>query len=154
MTLNTLVQGAWLLLLRSYCGQSTVAFGATVAGRPAELPGSQETLGLFINTLPVIQNLRPDAKAGDWLRNLQDYNVALREHEHVPLYEIQRWAGRPGQALFDSIIVFENYPVDEALRQRSSTALRFGEVKTVNPNNYKMTLNVQVTNQLHCTLFM
>ena len=101
ITLNTLVQGAWLLLLRRYCGQGAVAFGATVAGRPADLPGAQDILGLFINTLPVIQNPRPDQPVGAWLRELQDYNLALREHEHVPLYEIQRWAGHAGQSLFE-----------------------------------------------------
>ena len=151
VTLNTLVQGAWLLLLHRYCGQSAVAFGATVAGRPADLPGSEDMLGLFINTLPVIQNLRPEQLVGAWLRELQDYNLALREHEHVPLYDIQRWAGRPGQALFNSIIVFENYPIDQALRQRSSAILQFGEIGSVNPNNYALTVNVEVLEALHCT---
>ncbi len=61
VTVNTLVQGIWALLLQRYCRQDTVAFGVTVAGRPADLPGSQDMLGLFINTLPVIQ--RPPAGA-------------------------------------------------------------------------------------------
>ncbi len=96
----------------------------------------------------MIQSPRPDAKVGDWLRELQNYNLALREHEHVPLYEIQRWAGHPGQALFDSIIVFENYPVDKALNQRSSVELRFGEIVNLELTNYAMTLSVQAGDQL------
>ncbi|MDL2424677.1 condensation domain-containing protein, partial [Pseudomonas sp. BAgro211] len=104
------------LLLQRYCGQRSVTFGATVAGRPATLPGAEESLGLFINTLPIVQAPDDAQRVGDWLRELQSFNLDVREFEHTPLYDIQRWAGQAGQALFDSIIVFENYPVDEVLR--------------------------------------
>ncbi|GAB1715820.1 MAG: non-ribosomal peptide synthetase [Nitrobacter sp.] len=150
VTLNTLVQAAWILLLQRYCGQRTVTFGATVAGRPADLPGAEGILGLFINTLPVIQGPGPEQHIGDWLRQLQAENVMLREHEQVPLYDIQRWAGQPGQALFDTILVFENYPVDEALRQRSSAALNISDITINNPNHYALTLNIDVTDDLNC----
>ncbi|GAB1715821.1 MAG: hypothetical protein NTAFB05_08630 [Nitrobacter sp.] len=142
VTLNTLVQAAWILLLQRYCGQRTVTFGATVAGRPADLPGAEGILGLFINTLPVIQGPGPEQHIGDWLRQLQAENVMLREHEQVPLYDIQRWAGQPGQALFDTILVFENYPVDEALRQRSNEALSFTGMHNLETTNYPMTVVV------------
>ncbi|EGH05398.1 pyoverdine sidechain peptide synthetase II, D-Asp-L-Thr component, partial [Pseudomonas amygdali pv. aesculi str. 0893_23] len=92
VTLNTLVQSAWLLLLQRYTGQSSVTFGATVAGRPAELSGVEEQLGLFINTLPVIASPRSEQTVGDWVQQVQAKNIALREHEHTPLYDIQRWA--------------------------------------------------------------
>ncbi|MDF3932683.1 non-ribosomal peptide synthetase [Pseudomonas citronellolis] len=142
ITLNTLLQGAWLLLLQRYTGKRRVAFGATVAGRPADLAGAESLLGLFINTLPVSQ--APDAgqAVGDWLRQLQADNAALREYEHTPLYDIQRWAGFSGQALFDSIIVFENYPVDEALR--SGAGPRFGEIALKDVTNVPMDLAVRV----------
>ncbi|MEN1395717.1 condensation domain-containing protein, partial [Pseudomonas aeruginosa] len=116
VTLNTLVQAAWALLLQRHFGQETVAFGATVAGRPAELPGIEAQIGLFINTLPVITAPQPQQSVADYLQGMQALNLALREHEHTPLYDIQRWAGHGGEALFDSILVFENFPVAEALR--------------------------------------
>src|SRR5262249_855324 len=83
-----------------------------------------------------------------WLRALQEENLALREHECAPLYEIQRWAGRAGQALFDSIIVFENYPVDEALRSEQGE-LRFGAVRGLETTNYPLTLTVTDGRELH-----
>ncbi|WP_116314434.1 non-ribosomal peptide synthetase, partial [Cupriavidus taiwanensis] len=150
VTLNTLVQAAWLLLLQRCTGQACVAFGATVAGRPAELPAAQQMLGLFINTLPVIASPRPQQAVGDWLREVQALNLALREHEHTPLYDIQRWAGQGGQALFDSIVVFENYPVDAALR-RTPAGLSFYGVRNRAETNYPLTLLFAHTDTLHLT---
>ncbi|WP_207849586.1 MULTISPECIES: non-ribosomal peptide synthetase [unclassified Pseudomonas] len=142
VTLNTLVQAAWLLLLQRHSGQRSVAFGATVAGRPTGLPGAQEMLGLFINTLPVIQTLDPQQPVGEWLRELQDYNLTVRDYEHTPLSDIQRWAGLGGQGLFDSIIVFENHPVDRALRGGEEGELRFAEVGSAGVTNVPMDLMV------------
>ncbi|HCL3691363.1 TPA: amino acid adenylation domain-containing protein, partial [Pseudomonas aeruginosa] len=84
VTLNTLVQAAWALLLQRHCGQETVAFGATVAGRPAELPGIEAQIGLFINTLPVIAAPQPQQSVAEYLQGMQALNLALREHEHTP----------------------------------------------------------------------
>lgn len=151
VTLNTLVQGAWALLLQQYCNQDIVVFGATVAGRPAALVGSETMLGLFINTIPIIAHPHPEQHVGDWLRRLQNANLELREHEHVPLYDIQRWVGRPGQSLFDTLIVFENYPMDEALQLRRSGDLVFGLIETHNPNSFPLTLNVLLDEGLQCT---
>ncbi|WP_223514289.1 non-ribosomal peptide synthase/polyketide synthase [Pseudomonas sp. GL-B-19] len=142
VTLNTLVQGAWLLLLQRHSGQHSVAFGATVAGRPIGLAGAQEMFGLFINTLPVIQTLDPQQPLGEWLRDLQDYNLLVRDYEHTPLSDIQRWAGQGGQGLFDSIIVFENHPVDRALRGGEEGELRFAEVGSGGVTNFPMDLMV------------
>ncbi|TBV09264.1 non-ribosomal peptide synthetase [Phytopseudomonas dryadis] len=148
VTLNTLVQAAWLLLLQRYTGQETVAFGATVAGRPAELRGVERQLGLFINTLPVIATPRPDRLVGEWLQALQAQNLALREQEHTPLYEIQRWAGLGGEALFDSILVFENYPMSEALQRGAPEGLRFGAVANHEQTNFPLTLSVMLNDTL------
>ncbi|QXH44123.1 amino acid adenylation domain-containing protein [Pseudomonas xanthosomatis] len=148
ITFNTLVQGAWLLLLSRYSGQSTVAFGATVAGRPANLAHSDSILGLFINTLPVVHSVQPTQAVGDWLRELQARNLAMRDFEFTPLAQIQRWAGRPGQALFDSIIVFENHPVDQTLRDWSDEQLRFGEMDSVGLTNLPMDLMVTLDDVL------
>ncbi|WP_338746654.1 non-ribosomal peptide synthase/polyketide synthase [Pseudomonas putida] len=148
VTLNTLVQAAWLLLLQRYTGQRCVAFGATVSGRPAELPGAQDTLGLFINTLPIVQAPRPEQPLGEWLQALQAYNLAAREHEHTPLSQVQRWAGRGGQALFDSIVVFENQPVDRLLSEWDNGELQFETVRGHGVTNYAMDLMVTLGDTL------
>ncbi|RMM67245.1 Pyoverdine sidechain peptide synthetase II, D-Asp-L-Thr component, partial [Pseudomonas savastanoi pv. glycinea] len=147
VTLNTLVQSAWLLLLQRYTGQSSVTFGATVAGRPAELPGVEEQLGLFINTLPVIACPRSEQTVGDWVQQVQAKNIALREHEHTPLYDIQRWARNSGEALFDNILVFENYPVSEAL-QRAPDGLTFSDLRNQEQAHYPLTLVVEANDVL------
>ena len=147
ITLNTIVQGVWALLLQRYSGQQTVTFGVTVAGRPASLDGSQQMLGLFINTLPVIETPSSGSTVGEWLRALQNRNSAIRDYEHTPLYDIQSWAGRAGQAMFDSIIVFENYPIERSMH-RGDGSLQFGGLKNVDVTNYPMDLSVFVEETL------
>ncbi|SEM55533.1 non-ribosomal peptide synthase domain TIGR01720/amino acid adenylation domain-containing protein, partial [Variovorax sp. YR750] len=142
VTVNTMVQAAWALLLGRYTGQRHVVFGTTVAGRSTELPGSAQMLGLFINTLPMVASPGAGRSVGEWLRELQARNLASREHEHTPLYEIQRWAGQGGQGLFDSIVVFENYPVDQALKEQAPGGLVFGEVHNREETSYPMTVTV------------
>ncbi|KRR14094.1 non-ribosomal peptide synthetase [Bradyrhizobium valentinum] len=142
VTLNTLIQGAWAQLLRRHSGQAAVCFGVTVSGRPEELAGSEEMVGLFINTLPIVDAPNPQAGVGEWLRQLQEQNLALREHGWTPLYEIQRLAGQAGQTLFDSILVFENYPIDEALRRAGESGPRLGRVEHVTPTNYALAVAV------------
>ncbi|WDG44701.1 amino acid adenylation domain-containing protein [Pseudomonas synxantha] len=148
VTLNTLVQAAWLLLLQRYSAQATVAFGATVAGRPAHLPGVEQQIGLFINTLPVVATPQAEQSLGSWLQSVQALNLSLREHEHAPLYEIQRWAGRGGEALFDTILVFENYPVSEVLQRGAPDGLQFEALHTHEQTSYPLTLTVNLGDTL------
>ncbi|WP_447777023.1 amino acid adenylation domain-containing protein [Variovorax boronicumulans] len=152
VTLNTFVQAALALLLSQRTRTGTVVFGATVAGRSAEMPGAERMLGLFINTLPVVARLRPGQPVGDWLRELQAAQVASREYEHTPLHEIQAWAGLGGQGLFDTLVVFENYPVDAALRDDAAAGLRFGAVRTQEETSYPLTLMVHDDAALHIDL--
>ncbi|NUT84712.1 amino acid adenylation domain-containing protein, partial [Pseudomonas brassicacearum] len=142
VTLNTLVQAAWLLLLQRYTGHDSVAFGATVAGRPADLPGIEQQIGLFINTLPVIAAPRPDLSVGAWLQAVQAQNLSLREFEHTPLADIQRWAGQGGEALFDNILVFENYPIAQALAEGAGQGAVFGEVTHLEQTHYPLSVAV------------
>ena len=142
VTLNTLLQGAWAQLLRRHTGQRVVCFGATVSGRPAEISGSEDMVGLFINTLPVVDQAKPQTDVGTWLRDLQERNIDLRDHGWMPLYEIQRLAGRSGRPLFDNILVFENYPIDQALRGENESGRRFGRVEQVSITNYALTVAV------------
>ncbi|SCE18175.1 amino acid adenylation domain-containing protein, partial [Streptomyces sp. SolWspMP-sol7th] len=111
VTLNTLVQAAWGVLLGRITGRTDVVFGATVAGRSPELPGAESMIGLFINTVPVRVRLRQDESAAALLARLQDEQSRLLAHQHLGLADIQRAAGL-GE-LFDTLVVFESYPVAE-----------------------------------------
>ncbi|MGK6317847.1 condensation domain-containing protein, partial [Neorhizobium sp. DT-125] len=121
LTLATLMQGAWAILIARYAGRPQVAYGVTVSGRPAELAGVETMVGLFINSLPVLAEVRGDEPLADWFARLQAANSELRQYEHTALTDVQRWAGRSGDALFDTLFVFENYPVDAELRKSQTT---------------------------------
>ncbi|MCO8170249.1 non-ribosomal peptide synthase/polyketide synthase [Pseudomonas sp. 21LCFQ02] len=121
LTVNTFAQAAWSLVLRRYSGERDVLFGVTVAGRPASLPQMQNCVGLFINSIPLRV---PMPAAGEslsvrqWLQQVFERNLELREHEHLPLVSIQECSELPkGQPLFDSLFVFENAPVDATVLQ-------------------------------------
>ncbi|HSR89842.1 MAG TPA: condensation domain-containing protein, partial [Gemmatimonadales bacterium] len=110
VTLNTLVQAAWALLLARYSGHRNVVFGATVAGRPAELSGIELTIGLFINTLPLRFEVAPEKPLDSWLQEIQTLNVDLRQFEHTPAGKVRQWCEVPAALpLFESLLVFENY---------------------------------------------
>ncbi|MCE1118721.1 non-ribosomal peptide synthetase, partial [Pseudomonas sp. NMI795_08] len=148
VTLNTLFQAAWGLLLQRLTGQTCVAFGATVSGRCAPLPGIEEQLGLFINTLPIVSSATPDQSVAQYLDALQAFNLGLREFEHVPLYDIQGWAGQQGTALFDTLLVFENFPVAQALRDGAPAGLAVGALRNHERTHYPLTLGVELGERL------
>jgi non-ribosomal peptide synthetase component F len=111
VTLGTVVQAAWALLLSRCSGESDVMFGRTVSGRPAELAGMESIVGLFINTLPMRVTVPWDVTFTEWLRRLQDDVVRLQKYEHTPLLDIQRFSAIPrGTGLFNSLVSFQNYP--------------------------------------------
>ncbi|MEU7575985.1 amino acid adenylation domain-containing protein [Streptomyces sp. NPDC041068] len=112
LTLNTVVQGAWALLLARLAGRTDVVFGATVAGRPAELPGVESMVGLFINTLPVRVPLDGGQPVAEMLARLQERQSGLLPHQHVGLAEVQKLAGPA--AVFDTLVLYENYPLPPA----------------------------------------
>ncbi|HWN42410.1 MAG TPA: condensation domain-containing protein, partial [Thermoanaerobaculia bacterium] len=149
VTLNTLLQGVWALLLSRYSGEEDVVFGATVSGRPADLPRVESIVGLFLNTLPMRVEADPDRPALFWLQEIQSIAVELREHEHTPLAQIQAWSEVPkGVPLFDSILVFENFPVDGSELDPGPSA-RVREMKITQSTNYPLTLMVSAGLQLY-----
>ncbi|RKG72301.1 non-ribosomal peptide synthetase, partial [Corallococcus terminator] len=120
LTLGSVVQGAWALLLSRYSGEQDVVFGTTVSGRPSELPGVEGMMGLFINSLPLRVRLAPEDTLVSWLRGIQTQQVALSAHEHCPLVQVQGWSELPrGQPLFESLVVVENYPIDASIKERA-----------------------------------
>ena len=125
LTVNTLIQGAWALLLGQHAGRDEVVYGVTVAGRPDGLAGVDSMVGLFINTLPLRVRLDDSRTLGDWLQDLQRCNSDLRQHAYLPLSRLKPLSQVPAErALFDSILVFENFPVTDALNQ-DAEGLRF-----------------------------
>lgn len=146
ITLNTLIQGAWALLLRRCTDRDTVVFGAVMSGRPAELPDSARSVGLFINTLPIVVELSSRTRVNEWLQDLQALNAGLREHGHAPLHEIQRWAGYAGQLLFDTVLVFENYPIEAALHEQRSLSYR--DVRHAEHTSYPLAVIVTLGQRL------
>jgi len=144
VTLGTLVQGAWAILLARHAATEDVLFGATSSGRPAELPGAEGMLGLFIATLPVRVAVDAARPLLPWLADLQQHLARLREMEHCPLAEIQRWSDVPrGTSLFESLVVFENYPVDLGAASPGASqenSLRIGGLQAVQNTNYPLTL--------------
>lgn len=110
VTVNTVLQSAWALLMAQLTGRTDVVFGATVSGRPGELPDAAHTLGLFINTIPTRVRLDPaETVAALWTR-LHREQAALLDHHHVGLRDIHARTGT--DALFDTLMVLESYPVD------------------------------------------
>ncbi|MEU8587399.1 non-ribosomal peptide synthase/polyketide synthase [Streptomyces sp. NPDC048664] len=123
LTVNTVVQGAWALLLARSSGRDDVVFGTTVSGRPAELPGVETMIGMFINTVPTRVRL-PRGGVLPWLRGLQDEQSEARRFDFLALPRIQARTALPsGEALFDSMVVFENYPVDESATARTGVGV-------------------------------
>ncbi|HEX6342483.1 amino acid adenylation domain-containing protein [Umezawaea sp.] len=151
ITVNTVVQGAWAVLLSRYGGRDDVCFGATVSGRPADLPGSESIVGLFINTVPARVDVPADDAVRDWLARVQREQVECRHHEHLSLAEIQACGDVPrGTALFDSIVVFENYPYDADAASRHGLAVRDyrGDERT----NYALTVTAHAAAELRLSL--
>jgi amino acid adenylation domain-containing protein len=114
LTLNTIIQGAWGILLYRFSGENDIIFGSTVSGRPATLDGVEEMVGLFINTLPVRVKIKPNDTLIRWLAELQKTEIETLEYSYSPLVKIQGWSDLPaGVPLFDAIVVFENYPMED-----------------------------------------
>jgi amino acid adenylation domain-containing protein len=141
LTLNTLVQGAWSILLSRLSGEPDVLFGATVAGRPADLPGSEKMIGIFINTLPVRVTVNGDESIITWLKRLQEQQAELRQYEYSPLVQVHGWSDVPRDLkLFESILVFENYPVSRTSGNQQQRSLKISNGDFYERTNYPLTV--------------
>ncbi|MFE0177215.1 non-ribosomal peptide synthase/polyketide synthase [Streptomyces sp. NPDC059002] len=140
LTVNTVVQGAWALVLAQLTGAPDAVFGVTVSGRPAELPGVESMVGLFINTVPRRAHIDPAEPVGQYLRRLQEEQTQLLDHQWVGLAEVQNWAGSTG--LFDTAMVFENYPLDgNALDETLNAAgLAVAGIQTADSTHFALNL--------------
>jgi amino acid adenylation domain-containing protein/non-ribosomal peptide synthase protein (TIGR01720 family) len=140
LTLSTLVQGAWALLVSRYSGDEDVIFGTAVSGRPASLERVDSMVGMFINNLPVRVWVGGERSLISWLQQLQEQLVELRQYEHTPLVQIQQWSEVPGYLrLFESLVVFQNYRTD-VFEQEQLGSLDIGDVRGSVRTNYPLTV--------------
>ncbi|MFC6882172.1 amino acid adenylation domain-containing protein [Actinomadura yumaensis] len=137
VTLSTVLQGAWGLTLGRLLGTGDVVFGATVSGRPPELPGVEQMIGLFINTLPVRVRHRQGESLAALMERLQDEQTDLLPHHHLGLTDIQRAAGHGG-ALFDTMTVLENYPFDPASMDGSLNGVRIAAADSYDATHFPL----------------
>ena len=138
VTMSSLVQAAWGILLGRYNDIDDVVFGATVSGRPANLPGSDQMIGLFINTLPMRINL--DTTVGELLANVQKSSSQIQDLGYSFLPDVKACTSlTPAENLFDSIVVFENYPIDPSMLT-SKDGFRVSGIKAVELTNFDFCL--------------
>jgi amino acid adenylation domain-containing protein len=144
LTLNCVVQGAWAILLSRLSGERDVVFGSTVSGRPPELAGVEAMVGVFINALPVRVRVPSTAQLLPWLQQLMAEQVEREQHAYSSLVDIQSWSElRPGEPLFDSLVIFENYPLRDA-----DSSLDIGDLRTFRRANFPLTLVVTPDREL------
>ncbi len=148
LTLNTFVQGAWALLLSRYSGLNDIVFGATVSGRPPELSGVEEMIGLFINTIPVRVSIDETGPLLPWLATLQQQQMESVEFAYCPLVDLHTWSDVPrGLPLFESIVVFENYPAADL--EISAAGLTVSQAEAFEQTNYPLVLIAASGESLH-----
>jgi amino acid adenylation domain-containing protein len=146
VTLNTLAQGSWALLLSRYARREDVLFGTAVAGRPPELAGVETMVGLLINTLPARVRIDPRESVGDWLGELQRRQAEQRRYEYTPLSQLQGWSSVPrGTQLFESLLVFENFPLD--MRRLRGVGLEISDLDFVERANFPLIVMMSVRDE-------
>ncbi|MED1944045.1 MULTISPECIES: tyrocidine non-ribosomal peptide synthetase TycB [Brevibacillus] len=144
VTLPTVIQSLWGILLQSYNGTNDVLFGSVVSGRPTEIVGIDKMVGLFINTIPFRIQAKNDQTFVDLIKDVHQRTLQSQPYEHVPLYDIQNNSVLK-QDLIDHLMVIENYPLVEALQKKAATqqvGFAISEVEMFEPTNYDMTVMV------------
>ncbi|WP_119185007.1 non-ribosomal peptide synthetase, partial [Mycobacterium decipiens] len=136
-TVSTVLQVAFGQLLMWLTGQHDVVFGTTVSGRPAEVVGAESMVGLLINTVPVRATITAESTTIDLLDQLQSAHNDTLEHQHLALPEIHRAVGR--DRLFDTLFVYENYPIDSAALS-SFDGLAISDVTAHESTHYPLTV--------------
>ena len=139
-TLSSVVSGALAFVLARHTSQHEVVFGSTVSGRPAELEQSERMVGLFINALPLRVGVDPRADLWPWLRQVQHDQLGRERFAHESLVDIQACSEiARGTPLFETLLVFENYP---GLTNLSGDSVEVADVRAVERTNYPLTLVV------------
>ena len=147
ITVNTIMQGVWSYLLHQYTGSNDVVFGVVVSGRPDDLPGVEQRVGMYINTLPLHSSIDKNMIIADWFQQIQAGQVASRQYQFTPLQNIQLLSAVKGD-LFDNILVFENYPVSKVVAE-SKWSLKVSNVQMKEQTNYPLTITVGSSDQIN-----
>ena len=145
LTLNAFLLGVWALLLSRYSNETDVVFGTVVSGRPAELPGIESMVGMFINSLPIRVHIDADAGLIGWLKEIQAQQVEMRQYEYSHLVQVQEVSEIPGGLpMFESVVVFENFPMaqpEKNQKDQQASALR-------EQNNLPLSIMVVPTSEI------
>ncbi len=151
VTLNTMLQAAWALVLSRHCSRNEVMFGVTRACRHSTVDGSESMVGMFINTVPMRISVPEELTIREWLSGIREMNVRVRAFEHAPLHEIRSWAGlNSAERLFGSILVFENHQQEEVLEHRIAGSPI--EVRLLEKTHFPLTLAVYAGERLRICL--
>lgn len=146
LTINTIIQGCFALLLSRYSGEDEVIFGTTVSGRSPDISGIESLVGLLINTIPFRVLVSSDHNFLDWLKQLQQQHIEYLEHQYSSLVQIRKWSDlRDRNQLFESFITVENYPINASLREEN---IKIVEVKSFSRSNYSFHLTVELDSDL------
>ncbi|MFF9977458.1 amino acid adenylation domain-containing protein [Streptomyces erythrochromogenes] len=140
VTLSSVLQGVWAVVLGSLTGRDDLVFGTTTSGRPPELPGVESMVGLFINTLPVRLRTPAARTLAEVVESAQEQHTALLPHQHLGLSRIQQDAGH-GE-LFDTVMIFENYPLDPDALRTAVPGLTVTGIKGRDATHYPLSLLV------------
>jgi amino acid adenylation domain-containing protein/non-ribosomal peptide synthase protein (TIGR01720 family) len=152
ITLSTLVQGAWALLLSHYADARDVVFGATFSGRPEQIDGIETIIGPCVTNVPVRAKIIPGESLQVWLARLQAQQLDLNQHQFMPLDAIQGVSEIPWHyRLFDTLLVFQNYQVDAAIGHLGRS-LRLVPVQAPEATNYALTIAVSPGEELKLRL--
>ncbi|MBF0210830.1 MAG: amino acid adenylation domain-containing protein [Desulfamplus sp.] len=154
ITINTLVQSIWGLLLAEANGVSDVVFGAAVSGRPASVPNVESIVGLFLNSVPVRVKLPDTTPFGDIIRNLQSESLAGEPHHFISLASIQSACGLEAQ-LLDHVLIFQNYPLGdelEELQKEFDVGFKFSDLEAMEQTNYDLSVEIYPMPNIHFDL--
>ncbi|MGO4295023.1 amino acid adenylation domain-containing protein [Chitinophaga sp. RAB17] len=149
LTISTVMQGVWAFILHVYTGNKAVTYGVTVSGRPGDLPDVEQRVGIYINTLPLHQQVDADSDIAQWLKDIQRSQIASREYEYTALGKIQTWTGVNGD-LFDSLLIFENYPVSEVIAGKQ-WKLKLSNLALKEQTNYPLNISISSSRETNIT---
>ncbi len=148
VTLASLFYTTWGLLLQKYCNSEDVFFGTTVSGRPAQIKGIEDIVGLFINTIPLRIQTPPDEKIRDIVYRIDHALQAREEFENTPLLDIKNYSSlNSGESLFDTIVAIENYPLDSRLIPQNSP-LTIHSYTMTEMTHYDLTVGIMLFNEI------
>ena len=149
LTLATIMQGAWAILLSRYSGEADVIFGVVRSNRRGTIDGADNVIGLCINTLPMRLNVNSEMTLLSWLKDVRAQWIAIRDHAHTPLVKVQAWSEVPARhPLFASILNFQNYDLDTNLRMQGA-AWSNRRIRLIQQTSYPVSLSVNDGDELH-----